>query len=428
VLVHRLLSRTPLPAWACGLTTTALAADAAFVASLRTQYVIILGGTAWALLSVELLLQHRAESTPGPARRSRLVLSGVCFGLAVYGYFVLGFLGPALVALIVAHRGDLPARNALMRWGSGVLLGLVPYAAGYGSWWIELGSFRAFLQSLSSGVRSLQPFRPEGVIERIHGVLHLAHLAWSNLGAELLILGGQAEAFPLANAKLVILGLLVGLGLLAMLTYQRSCLRAVLFAPALLASYLAVALVFVPRLWAHHMGAVLPLVYLTVGTSAVGLALPVAQAGIWPGRIAHALLGSALVAVVSLNTAHQQRFFSRLSAVGGVGSYSDASSRLASRAVRDPESAVYVFPEWGFFMPFAFLTGNRVPYELSCEAPRVRRALTGGHDVVVASWNDALLGSYAATLERFGAKRFEREILSRRDGAPAIYLLTASAR
>jgi hypothetical protein len=106
----------------------------------------------------------------------------------------LSFLGPALVALVIIHRGQLRTGPTLARWGGGMLLGLLPYGAGYFSWWRAVGGSRAFVQSVASMVEGLQDFRSQSVLERIGRVVHLADLAWTNRGSDRLMFGDAPSA------------------------------------------------------------------------------------------------------------------------------------------------------------------------------------------------------------------------------------------
>jgi hypothetical protein len=426
-LVFRILVRSAVPICAAGLATIALAVDPAFLISFRTQYVIILGGTAWALLSIYCITSNHIDAgrQQGVLPRS-LFLSGVFFGLSIYGYFVLGFLGPAMLWMVLTQTGTMRTRNKLGWWSGGVLTGLLTYVAGYLAWWVAMGNFRNFVHSIMGGVHSLQPLQPQSLISRITQICSFAQIAWSNHGAELLMMGERVSSSILVNTKFLLLSLLVILGILGMAIRRRDRLGSVLLAPAMLLSYCICATAFGSRLWAHHFGAVLPFVYLAAGTAWLGISILLNSASAERNRRAAGAFGILIITIIMLSSIQQHKFFSRLAETGGTGKFTDALSLLADRAIRSPNTAVYVFPEWGFYMSFTFLTGNRIPYELSCDTTRVKEAIASGKMVVVSAWNPDGLSTYERELEQIGAHHFVRETMVRRDGAPAFYLLHAS--
>jgi hypothetical protein len=240
---------------------------------------------------------------------------------------------------------------------------------------------------------------------------------------------GSSSGVGLANVRLVLLGTVVAGGMACRLLRRAPPAGAFWAPPVLAVSYLGVALAFGGRLWAHHFSVLVPVVYLAFGAGLEELALAV-EAAVAEGRRRGALLALAVAlgcVVLGSNLAQQQRLFTRLWTVGGAGKSSDASTLLAEEALRARDTSFYVFPEWGFFMTFSFLTGNQVPYELAPDAARVRQALGDGRRVVLAHWTPTERGRYQDALAAQGARHFEWEALAQRDGTPAFYLLTGWA-
>jgi hypothetical protein len=415
--------------WVAGLASLALATDPALIASLRTQFAIIVGGGAWMVIALELLLRHGASLADRP-RPWLLFLSGTFLGLAVYGYFVLGFFGPAFLLLVLRfhRRHGAPPWAGLARFAGGAAVGLSLYVAGYLSWAVEVGGLRAWWAQLLATAAELQPLRMEPLSERVQDVLGFAHLALSNRGNDLMMFG-SSPGVGLADARLVLLGTVVAFGMACRLLRRAPCAGAFWAPPTLAVSYLVVALAFGGRLWAHHFSVLLPVLYLAFGAGLEELSGTL-EAAVAEDRGRGTLLALALTlgcVVLGSNLVQQQRLFTRLWTVGGAGKSSDASTLLAGRALRARDASVYVFPEWGFFMTFSFLTGNQVPYELAPDAPRVRQALGAGGRVILAHWTPADRGRYEEALAAQGARHFEWEAVAQRDGTPAFYLLTGWA-
>jgi hypothetical protein len=434
-LAVRRATRTP---WIAGVAALALAADPALIGSLRTQFAIVLGGTVWVVAALVVLFRP-AEEGVSPSRWRELA-AGALLSLSVYGYFVNGFYGPALAWIAVRERSGTRERlRAVGNFAAGVVFGLLPYVAAYASWWMASRSFRAFVASVARSVKSLEPYLPASMGERLTYVWQLTKIALTNQGNELMIFGTREDAAGV-TLRLLLVAAVAAAG--AIVWRWRLGTRNRAAETLLLAlSYLAGAFVFGKRLWAHHLIPLLPLAYVAFGMGLSGL-VAVLQRHV-PGpafapertgfRLRMPSLPSAAAALVcmvvlSLSIAQQQRFYPRLDAMGGSGMCSDGSTLLAEAAIRERDGTVYVFPEWGFFIPFAFLTGNQVPYEIAVDAPRVREALAAGRRVVLAHWKPSDESRYRAELERTGASRFETRPMLRRDGEPAFYLIVARAK
>lgn len=399
-----------------------LATDIAFVASFRSQNYIVLGGETWLLASLLLLL----DGAGGRRGRWTLLASGVCMGLAAYGYFVHLFFAPVLLALALFWRESDSLRTRMALWGGGFIIGMLPYVLGYGLALIATGGPGPFMAWLRGTLVQLHPLGDSaGYFEGLAVSLHNARLALQGSGNDLMLLGESlvpdgVHAWPVVIV-LASLVCIVGLarkwrdGLHGQQGYKWLALLPV--------CYLLVAGIFGARLWVHHFSVLVALAYLT-------LALAVHQLlGSAPGNETHKrrLASGAVVVVLgilvlSANVVQQNRFFARLEQTGGVGMATSASAALAESALAERDRAVYLFPEWGFFMPFAFLTGNRVHYELAA-SERVLAAHRGLRDEVrLAFWNGKDADRYRRTLSQLGAQDLKLYTFTRRDGKPAFFL------
>lgn len=373
-----------------------LATDVAFLASFRTQFYIILSAQAWLFAS---LLGLWRGGRPG------YFLSGVCFGFAVYGYFVLGFLLPAMVILIAT----LPARRPL-DWMAGLAVGLLPYAAGYASLIWALGGWTNTAQWLSDAVHSLAPFSSKpGVWENLTGVWQRTALALSNAGNEFMILG-EPLGGAWSEAKVYLLVAVVLAATLASLRWHEMRLA------ILPLTYVAVAAIFGSRLWAHHFVVLVPLAYLVMAV-ALGR-LPMRR----PTQLAIAA-GAFLFLAGNLYQAN--RFHQKLNETGGVRMASNALSLLAEEARRE-RHALYVFPDWGFLAPFALLTENKVPYVLDVAA--IPSGGGSANQVVIAFWNDRDEEKYREVLRRAGAAQLSTITYRQRDGRTAFTVVQGRFR
>lgn len=369
-----------------------LATEIAFLASFRSQFYIILSAEAWLFASLVALWR---------GGRIGHLLSGVFFGLAIYGYFVLGFFLPA-IAILIMNRKD---RQPLL-WMAGIAAGLLPYVAGYASLVWALGGPSNALAWLNETVRTLAPFSSKlGLSESLTGVWDRSLLALTNAGNELMLFGevlgggwsrGKAFAF-------------VAITLLAALACHRWRALCVALLPL---AYVAVAAFFGSRLWAHHFVVLVPLSYLVLAV-AIGL-LPLRK----PAAIGIAIVAGFFV----VGNLHQSnRFHERLNETGGARMASNALSQFAEEARRNRDT-LYVFPDWGFFTSFALLTENRIPYLLDASA--ITSARGTAERVVIAFWNDRDEEKYASLLMQAGARETATSVYRQRDGRPAFLVVS----
>lgn len=401
----------------------ALASDIALIASFRTQNYIILTGMAWLLGSLLALLP------PGlsvPSAR-RLWLSGGLAGMAVYGYFVLGFFLPAILLWLFLRTPKEYRLVAALRWCMGVAIGMIGYWLGYLSMAIALGGPAALLDFVTNSSQSLAPF--SSTLSLLGGYAHaieMVRLALGNGGNERMMFDTGLMPSTWLWVKLAVLPLALGGLLITAIRARRSadpafvgraCAYGLLAAMPL--SYLVFGGVLGQRLWVHHYAVLVPLFYLLAG-----LALAVLLDR-FPHRARTWVLGISVVTLLLLNGVHQNRFFTELERTGGAARTSQALTQLAKDALASPLKTAYVFPDWGFFMPFAFETGNRVSYRLEL-SPEVIAALRPGHaQVALAFWDPKALVDYERRLQDLGLKQPQLKTYSRRDGSPAFFVLTA---
>lgn len=348
-----------------------LATDIAFLASFRTQFYIILGGETWLFASL-LALWHD--------RRVGYLLSGIFYGLAIYGYFVLGFFLPAMLVLVLAQ----PNRD-LRLWILGVMIGVMPYVAGYLSMMLALGGISATLTYLKSAVTGLDPLSSRLTLwDSIQTMLLLTRHALTNTGNEIMIF---AQGLESTWGKLKV-WLFTGVFVLALLRIRLSPPHRLLV--LLPISFLVFATLLGTRLWAHHYSLLLAIGYLLLAVTAGDLAPHVRD---W--KLASAASAAAILMIVA-NLHQMHGFHKRLNQTGGVAKLSNALNRLADDA-RSTPGTLYAFPEWGFFMPFALLTENRIKYILDTD--QINPSACPCDSVAIAYWKAEDTEKYRKSLK-----------------------------
>lgn len=397
---------------------TALATDMAFIGAFRTQAYIILAGQVWMMLALWLAVRGVQEQV---FSRWLVPLSGVGMGLAVYGYFVFLFFLPPVVALAVLGPGRKGAARRLFTWGTGFVVGMLPYVLGYLELAVVLGGVSPFVEWMRNALGGLGPtVARETYGEGLGHVLGYAQWGLAGIGNEHMMIG-EGISFPLSNWRSagMVLAVFVCLTGAWLDRVNRPVLARVLFAAAALPiSYVTCAAGFGSRLGVHHFTVLVAVSYLLLGLAAYWLLIRLHSVQ-WFGRFL-----AVLVSVVLLvNVVQQNQVHARLVATGGVGMSTDALPALARLALTEKNDAVWFFPEWGFFMPFAFLTANQVAYDNELTAASLGRYAAPGKLLRVAFWDEKNLQIYRQLLEQANIQTIELHPMHRRDGPVALYVL-----
>jgi hypothetical protein len=400
------------------LASVGLATELAFTASFRTQFYIVMGGAAWLFVAMLLALP--------PDDRSRIVKrrvfwSGVFLGLASYGYFVLAFFAPAMVVLVAIST---PRRQ----WGSWVLgaaVGVSPFLLGYLSLLAKKHGVEPTLEFLRGMLGQLKPFDAAGVsVGRLQYAWELVRLATSDAANEGMIFG-ESTSGVWADTKVWILASSIAVLLVfAVVDLVRKDAPLVPALPALMPlSFIAVSTLFGQRLWAHHFSVLVPFVYLLFALTLHRLlaALDLAD------RRAQVFVGVSIAALVGGNLGQQASFHQKLIATGGRGRSTDMLTQLAVEARQVPGHVAYIFPEWGFFTSFSFLTGNRVRYVLDAEPETIARLKRDGiTEIRLVYWDAASEPSYDYIIREAGVTPADHKDFVTREGRAAFHWIRAT--
>jgi putative flippase GtrA len=418
-----------------------LATELAFIASFRTQFYIVVAGAFWLLLAVYLALGRRTlastastHSIPVNAAATGTFptlpwfFSGLCAGLAVYSYFVFLFFLPVFVAMGWWHTRNW---RAVLTWLLGFALGMQTYVLGYLLAITALGGLGPALEWLRSSSDGLDPMSSQlSIGQRLANAWSVLLITLQNAGNELMIFRtAEQSAWAMWKVRLLVLAplLLAALGLFHRATRRGDAedeprtqgLLANWHVALLPLSFFGVTLVFGDRLWSHHYSSLIPVVYVVLFVAAWQLQRALR-------KTLPRWAGAALVAIViGGNLYQQQGFFERLTETGGVTLFSNAINRLADDALSMPEELVHVFPEWGFGMPFAFLTGNRSPYESWIGDENLQRLADAGNTVRVYYWLPETESGYRDLLGKHGFQISNSGTYLQRDRNIAFYWLEA---
>ncbi len=395
----------------CALCLGLLALDPGFLFSFRTQFYITLLPVA-ALLASAAVIEVYADA---PTRRAALI-SGLLSGIACYGYFIYGFLIPAVALYALFRWGRLPSAGRVgPAWIGGLLLGVLPYPIGYlmilrATGTHGLVGFTADdLRGGSTDGIAFPPLRAVQVfVEFVRGTI-------LDVGPTSMMF---KQYIPLAMPRLKTALLLAVPGAAIVSALLRPTrVRGLLLLAGVLLGFLVLVMVFGRRMWLHHAALILPLLY-----AALALALERFATLIAPRRRWCATLVATLVVAPFLiaNALDRRSVFAVLEATHGVGLLSDAIDRYAEDSLRIAPTAHRFFPDWGVSMPFVMLTRGAIPASLGFSPAAARALLCSGTDVQLVTLASEPAKRLQDWIAAVGVERHEVSQYDQKDGAPVL--------
>lgn len=387
--VYAMLVDRKVPhAWAA-VICAALALDPAFVYAFRTQSHVTTAPIMWIFLSI--LKMNRATDTDSDFTRRDLLLSGLFFGIAIYGYFTYLFFFPALItALMIRLRRGIVAGTAqrnllssLGRWAGGVCLGMTFYFVGYAIVAGRRGGIGGLFSYIATAQADLGAFNSQlSFAERVGNAWDLVVAVFSNSWNSALMFNDYTPA-PAATWKMV---MLIGLPfvLWAFAEYRKTATDFVRLLLGLEISFFVVSLIFGGRLGGHHYACLVPLSYAALATTLVAAAryrdAPAPELRT-PWGASALLVVSALIAI---NVAGDRQMTAKLSETHGVGLYSDAINHFAEDLLQSKRDHFLILPDWGLYMPIVFLTGANIQISTDENMNAARHSLCHKRNVSVA--------------------------------------------
>lgn len=365
-----------------------LAIDPGFVHIFKTQALSIVWPLSLMLFSIAIVESRVVRAVP--LRWPALLAAGLLAGLAFFSYFVFLFFAPVLYLHVVQslrRQAHGSVRAGLLRsWAyvAGYLLGTAPYFVGFWLMYDRLGSAEKFLAALNSDVEQLEVIRAPvadaggGLGAALDNVVSAVTDHWLN--RMVLAQNGWSEYTALAGLAFLCVPILLGI----VAWRKRWPARLLHLGNALIVSYVVLSLPFANRLSGHHYTLLLPLAYLAWISACHYLYS--ARAG--DGRASHKriglMFGAAAILVFAGSAFGQWRFLEALGRTGGVAQYSDAINRLSESAMESGKEEYFYFPDWGFAMPFQFLTNGSIAARNGVPAPQqLQRMVCMGQSVNV---------------------------------------------
>lgn len=395
-LTHAMFALAVLAAWYAlqrqsGLSRTlatafaiALALDPSFVYAFRDQCYITM--TPVALLMLAAISLFKAAARAGNTRTRWLAVCGLLAGLACWGYYIYVFFAPALLLaawLLPGKAGTGPSGpKRVLAFSGGLAIGLAPYVVGFFLLARQMGGFREGIDYYLM----VQPHMGtiDGGVTLMQILIHLQemlHAAITNVWHHAMFFGDWEPTPGAAYKFFLLMGLPVFLWAVA--EWRRCATPILRLLVGLQISFICTAIIFGLRTNAHHFMPVVPLAY--AGLAAAFAALT-ANTGIWrkPAALTAAVVFAALLAI---NIAGDRREIEALRRTGGVALFSDAINHLGNDLFAGDHNRLLVLPDWGLYMPTAFLTHASMEMASTEDFELARRRLCEGKDVSLALIN-----------------------------------------
>lgn len=445
---------------------------------IRTQYYIKLPGTLLLMLSIYFGMQ----SIDNHKHAVYLMLSGISLGIAFYSYFIFLFFAPAILLFCLdkAKKTDSSYVKDTVGWCIGFGCGSTPYVIGYSDLLITSTSLSASVKSnlvtvggfllvitviflactmvrkyqnnkvfirccmaalilvfslgticlinLNSIINRLIPTlnsleiagKDMGVIQRIAQIFYY----WSGVLENRFLEGQMLETTSTYLPFMLTILLLITFILTCILTITRKMVkddwREILSWIGILLCYGICCIPFASRMGGQHFT---PTFFITC------MILILVLDSIW--RLAKnkyikkmpiALLGVFLLwSIINTNLLQKNLEFT-----GGRYLYSETINTLAKDALSERGNGkknVYVFPEWGFWCGFDYLTVNQIPYMLSIDINTLKSYLDKGYGFRLCTWDNESVEQYINLLGNADICDVSTDTMLSRDGKVIFYII-----
>lgn len=418
----------------------------------RTQYYIMLPGCIFFLLSCGILIKQYCVD--GSCPESKLLLAGIFQGLAFYGYFTFLLFAPVSVLMIAYHEkpGKKTSGSVIFLWG--ILTGSVLYFFGYFDSLLvnilEICTLTRLLLFAGCAVMLLvlglpalvilfpkyAPYRQKlvkiyctlGIAavvllltalavvlcimpDKLHAASGLfTHTTERNAGSSLFLfwtllyglLNNNRLQYTIFGEHLDDFGgiyplccIIVTAIVCAVYFYRKKRQPSTVTGRVILCLYFYLfgfylcSLPIVKGMQPQHF---VPFCFLMFIAIILGLCR---ICELLPRRVGTALALLLFLAGISINVWDNHIFLNLLDETGGRGRYSSAYNDFAREAFWDAEkpNKIYVFPEWGFYANFVYLTSNQcvAVRDADIDTNHLQELLDDGNTLIFAAENEQVI-------------------------------------
>lgn len=425
-------------------------------AMIRTQYYIKLPGTFFLLAAIYTLMKMRKNDLN---KGKLLILSGVFCGLAAYTYFIFLFYIPAIIVFcaIESISRKEKTKNVVI-YLVGVLGGGTLYIVGFFDLFLTYTTLndeikKCIIYAFTVGVIAIvggccfvciKNYHKDKVIRRVcifvaliagigifivgvnlsyilkvilpqvqtlhvlgetipfHARIQQFFVLWegvmSNRFLEQMILGKNTSILPQTYNIVFLLLILLFLIVIRKEKGNHSILIGIKFCFLLLSSYYVFSLPFISRMGGQHFT---PNYFIMMLIIILELGYLYSQKGNWAQRLA----GPCIAVILVVSMINSNLLDTNIKIVGGVDKYSSEINQLSKEALEENkmgEKVVYVFPEWGLYCGFNYLTMNQIPVLLEVDKQSLKNYLIEGYTIKLCTWEEQKILEYQKVLKDIG--------------------------
>jgi hypothetical protein len=386
-----------------------LATSPVYLTSFRSLAMACFFGLPFTILAFYLLYDINAKNS---FFKRKLLLAGALTGFACYAYFVYFIFIPLIVFFLVLKTKEIKSIVIIF---AGWVVGFLPYFLGIYLMFEKQGSLKSGLDWIRWAISVNKPIAGDpNPLNRIKFGLDQLGNALFNIQPEVMVLGKSIFAPSVSN--LLILGLLIFTTLIPFLFLFISKIsksknqyeiapqdKVILLLPWIYLSLLSS--IFGSRLAVWHILPTLPLLYVSLALASYQISRVLKSS-----KMMSAMIFGILLIIMPLNFVHQNLYFKELSRSGGVGMNSSSLNDLASEGLRNSNTSVYFFPDWGFWTSFATLTDNRVRYELNVTTEIIQARIAEDKNLSIVFWKSTDSQRYMELLQQAIPAGFNHQV------------------
>lgn len=289
------------------------------------------------------------------------------------------------------------------------------------------------LPYLASNAESLQVMgaEPTSLVQKVAHIFNDFSYLISVLSTQRLILGYDIIAWDNQKIWLFWLVLTVVTFLMERISKRKSLPWKALF--MVWGSYLLCCVAFGSRMQPQHY---VPLTFVMVGLVACQMSSLYTSVTVLGKKAAARnarIVGVVFTAVLLLVSAvDSTRILQEIRVTGGNGRFTSQLTQLAYDALENAEQGekeLYLFPDWGFFTGFDYLTRNSIPFQGNLDEEVSGSYFADGGNLVLCCWEKEDVAQYEAFLHKVMGSQTGSIVTEEKynpNGSLAFYKLTLS--
>jgi hypothetical protein len=386
MLIQLILRKFEYPRLLSFLMTMSVAVSSPLIFGMRSHFYNCAVGIPFLLGAIYMFTNRRID-------RRNILLAGILFGVSFFSYFNYLFFFPMFLLLLKSKNFKYKSIETLTFFG-GFGIGSIGYIIGYISLFLKLGSISSGIAWIKWANGFIAPNNDEGsLVSKLIFGFDLAVKGLSNQGNFLQFFGLRSES-SLIQVPVILMSAVILIGITTTVINdfrKRIVSLEIAFMSAPIIFLLMISSLFGSRIGYQHLMPFFVTFYLSF---AISLGVLLKSFKFARERLRKVYLVTSVLLLIPTSAGYLVQYASIQKALietGGLGMSSSALNLMINEANTDRNEgkiAKYYFPEWGFWMPFATVTANQIPYGIdSINWENLASESANGTDVKVFSWS-----------------------------------------